>query len=532
MNPRSARLSRVGRGVVITALLAGSPARGAEIPWAIPDAPFRAAVKAKSAPSVPEAGYAIEFPELGQAMPNLADVVLLDGKGQNLAIAKIWRGEGQSGLLLARALPAGQEAFVYFGGKRPRRHTPWAPKTSLLLETRRLPSGTKLDDWPDLERGWKAATEIDGAGFVESIAHGENPFGESANFLSRYTGWLETDGKELTLYTLSSDASFVRVNDRLAFGWPGEHPARANANSVPRKEVSTSPGATRIDYYHAKLGGGRPAMVLGWIKDGRPETIPASAWLHPGATEVVRVEHAQGWPVPQAEISFRSYIGWNGLWLYETRGAVQPEPSSDWNVQWEWSDGAVHEGPKCERVLVGVKPLRVQIRIARGKAETRGAHRVAFSAIPRRASTQDPAELERYLELLSREDPARLSAETLTAGFQFLGEFGQDQIIGKWATAWLAKNPNLDDPLWIGGQLARLRSLAQVNPKQALADLRKLDSAARRKFSKELGLCELELLVFHLKDPNAGALANRIAFENANTDAGRLAKVRLGDLHR
>ncbi|HZJ13852.1 MAG TPA: hypothetical protein VFD27_02325, partial [Chthoniobacteraceae bacterium] len=262
----------------------------ADVPWAVADAPFRAVVKAKVAPENLETGYLIALPELGQTMSGAADVVLLDARGTYLPLAKVWRGEGQTVLLLAQSLPAGQEFFVYFGGNHARRQTPWNPKVSLLMETRRMPSGTKLDSWPDLEAAWKKAGEVDGADFVPAMAHGANPFGESVNFLTHYTGWLKTDDKKLSLYTVSSDASFVLVGDKYEFGWPGEHGPQVNAKTVSRKEVNTSPGATRIDYYHAAKGAHAPTMVLGRSVGGKDETIPASAWLHPGSMEIVRLE--------------------------------------------------------------------------------------------------------------------------------------------------------------------------------------------------------------------------------------------------
>ncbi|HEY2341977.1 MAG TPA: tetratricopeptide repeat protein, partial [Chthoniobacteraceae bacterium] len=49
---------------------------------------------------------------------------------------------------------------------------------------------------------------------------------------------------------------------------------------------------------------------------------------------------------------------------------------------------------------------------------------------------------------------------------------------------------------------------------------------------KELGMAELEILVFYLKDPAAVELGKRVAFENPNTDVARLAKIRIGDLYR
>src|SRR5579862_3931566 len=91
------------RGAALAALLFVAPfLRAADVPWAVPDAPFRALVHAnRTAPTSPDAGYAIELPELGQTMPTLADIVLLDARNQYLPLAKVWRGEGQRAVLLA-----------------------------------------------------------------------------------------------------------------------------------------------------------------------------------------------------------------------------------------------------------------------------------------------------------------------------------------------------------------------------------------------------------------------------------------------
>lgn len=501
--------------------------------WAIADAPFRAVVVGKEAANLPEAGVLIELPEFGQTLPELGDVVLTDAKGETLTVSRVWRGEGQRMLLLAQSLPPGKEAHVYFGGGRVRHVATWAPKTSLLLETRRFDdaANAKLDSWKEMEAAWKKAGAVDGVGFVPSISQGENPFGESENFLSHYAGWLKTDGKKLGLYTLSSDASFVLVGDRFEFGWPGKHGPGANAKTVQHKDITTASGLTRIDYYQAKFGDGQPVMVLGWMTGGM-QAIPASAWVHPGTTEMVRLEQVQGWPMPIPEVRLNRYIGWDGLWMYEAHCAMPGGGPAGWTISWEFSDGAKRSGATCDRVLFGNAPVRVVVRLQRGPDQESGVQRIDFKGNIKQALTSDPQAVSRYVSLLDEEDPAQLAASTLRGGFQFLDEFGSDQEVGKFAAAWLQKNPNVDDPLWIRGQLARLRVMAQGDPQQALAELRKIDSGARQKYAKELGMEELDLLVFYLKDPSCIPLAQQLSFQNANNEAGKLAKIRIGDLYR
>src|SRR5262245_15401602 len=70
-----------------------SSALAADPPWAIQDAPMRAAFRAANAPTTPEAGWLLEVPELGITTPTMSDVVLADAKGNQLPLAKISRME-------------------------------------------------------------------------------------------------------------------------------------------------------------------------------------------------------------------------------------------------------------------------------------------------------------------------------------------------------------------------------------------------------------------------------------------------------
>ena len=491
-------------------------------------ASFRAG---NTAPTIPEAGWLLEVPELGVTTPTMTDVVLTDAKGAQLPLAKISRMEGHQMLLLAQTIPKGQEVFVYYGGNRQRRELKWSPKVSLLMETRRLPGGSKIDDWPELESAWKSARESDGAGFVASIGQGENPFGDSANFLSHYTGLLRLPEKKATLYTISSDASFILANDKLLFGWGGKHNAQVNAKTVQKSAVSAPDGMVRIDYYHAKEGGGIPTMLLGWEKGGKLEAMPNDAWVHPGSTEAGPLEQVAGWPVPQPSARVASYVGYQGQWLFETECSLKGKVPAGWKARWEWSDGAVFEGDECHRVCVGPAPARVIVRLANGQQQTSGARQIEFGGTPHEASIEKDRDVERYLGLIEKEDPARLSAATIAGHLVLVSEFGTDQLLGRYGAAWVAKNNNQGDPLWLTAQLARIRSLAQTNPQGAIAEMHKFDLATRKKFP-QLAALEMDILVFGLKSGEAVQLAQRISFDQPNTDYARVAKVRIGDLYR
>ena len=501
--------------------------------WEVKGAPFRATIRLQEPPKNPEAGVAVELPDFGGNRPDLADVLLLDGQGVGQPVAPVWRGEGQRAIFLAKDLAAGKDAFVYFGGQTSRQSRVWVPKTSLLLETRRLPADPKIGSWQEMEKTWRSAPAVDGAGFVSTIYRAGNAFGESADFASHFTGWLATpDGGDLVLYTLSSDASFLLANGNPTLDWPGIHSPVADLKSVRTARVPCLPGFTKIDYYQAKIGGGESAAVLGWQKNGKFETIPQEAWLHPGTARIVKMESARGWPVPLIGVRFGSYIGYEGHWLSDVECFAPPDLPSDWTAEWRFEDGAIFTGAKCERVLAGNKPQRVTLKLRRGNDGIEAVKRLVLPDNLREASVKNPADLGWYLGLIDKENPALLAPPTLDAILPLLIEFADNEHIAKFAAAWLEKSHPPAGDLWFRAQMARFQSLAQNDPRRALEELKRLDPAARKKYAQLFALFELELRVFNLRDPAAEELARRIVFDFPESETATLAKIRVGDLFR
>ncbi|MGB8353622.1 MAG: tetratricopeptide repeat protein [Chthoniobacteraceae bacterium] len=507
--------------------------RAADTPWSVVDAPYRATVTLQTPAKFPDAGIAIQLPEFGQTRPDLGDVLLLDAKGRMQPLAATWRGEGQTALLLAKELNPGQQYYLYFGGGSIRSMQKWEPKTSLLMETRRLPENAKFDAWPDMQKTWNAATVVDGAGFVPSIYQAANPFGESANFVTHYTGWLQTSGSGgVTLYTLSSDASFVLVNDQFEFAWPGIHSPRADTATLHSKKIPVTSEFTRIDYYHAKVGNGDPATVLGWQRNGKTEAIPPDAWLHPGTAQLGKIEQRHGWPIPIVKAQADSYIGYADQWFFDAKFTLPDANTEGWTVEWQFDDGATVTGTDSRRIIVESRQHTVTVKLHRGNDVVSGEARFTFPDNIYAASINNPGDMAHYLDLLATETPSQLSKPTLNADMTLLCDFGTDTQIAKFATAWLSKNPTPDDPLWLPAQLARLRALASSDPKQALAELRAIDPLARNKYALQFNTLELDFMVFYLHDPAVADLANRMAFANPNSDSERIAKIRVGDSYR
>jgi tetratricopeptide (TPR) repeat protein len=531
------RVPLAAAALLVGPFLSRPPALAAPAPpagWAITDATFRFTCVARKPPSLPEAGWVVELPELGHTMPNSADVLLLDPAGKPVTVERGFRGDGMKVVLVAKGLQAGQEYAVYYGGARTRAVPMWTPKPGLFLEVRRMAPGTSVDSPDALEAAWKASSGVDGADYVSSIALNDNPYGEGANFLSRYRGWLKPGVMNLPLLIASCDASFLWINRKLEIAAPGLHGPELTLSKAAKKQVPILEQGVLVDFLHAKSGPGVASARFGYIREGNGVGLfEKEQWVTPGTTERVRLEHIQFGEIPPLLVKHRDYIGWDGLWLFDSEFKFGPGLPPDCTVAWDFTDGVKSDKPVAERVLFGLHPGGVIATLKRGADSLRIAFKFSVGGPVREASINNQAHLDRYLNKIAAEDLARVDAEALKGFFRFAREFGTEQQTGKVATAWIVRNPDPADPNWITGLVARLRATAQVEPKAALAELAKLPPAVAKKFLRELALFELETRVILLKDDSAVGFAQQLlpAFAQ-QPEVVQLIRTRVGDLYR
>jgi len=262
--------------------------------WDVADAPWRMKVQAAEEPGKKGCGWRIEVPDFGACRGDLEDLVLLGPNRREIALDVVWHGAGRKLVLLAEALPAeGKEAVLYFGGGKPRAFRRWAAERSLVLETRRLPEGADVTTFHGWQEAWRKSPAVDGADCVPSIYAGENPFGASRKFLSRYTGWLKVPKQGgYSFYTLSRERSWVMIDGTAALAWTKTDPPPLDPRQVPVKEVSLREGFARVEYCHAVGDREDPSMVLGWNRGegGKLVTIPPPAWVRPGTVKAGAIE--------------------------------------------------------------------------------------------------------------------------------------------------------------------------------------------------------------------------------------------------
>ena len=507
-------------------------------PWSVPDAPYRASVRLKNAPEVPEAGIEINMQEFGQTRPDLGDLLLTDRAGTPQPLAKIGRRTGGRILLLAQKLEPETPYFLYFGGGVQRTSPGWAPKTRLLMETKPAPDDLKFDSLASWQAAWTKSPEAPGAAFVNQIYHGGNPFGPNANFLTHYSAYLRVpQAREITFYTLSSDCSFVVVNGQEQFGWPGQHSPQTSPSTVCKKTVACPAGLVKIDYYAAK-GDVPPGerleapTVLGWQLPDHFETIPPEAWIHPGLAQVGAIHSADGQlPLPRANVT--SFIGFGGQWLYETQFELRPPQAlAGYSATWKFEDGASVTGTAGRRILTGKEAQLLQCSLTHNGSTLNVPLLIAVPDHLQRASVNDPGDVAHALALIAAEPAAGLTPEAIRTRLVFVCEYGSDQEIARLAAQW--PEPPQKDALWMAVRLALLRAHAQTDPAQAKQEFytlsQTLDPALRKTYADELSMAEMDLLVFCLRDADGFGRLTQIAFQN--TALSLVAKIRIGDLHR
>jgi tetratricopeptide (TPR) repeat protein len=528
------KLRRAGWIAAGFAVVAGAAGIAAPKDWRVPDAPHRAVVRLEKAPESAESGILIELPETGAAREDLRDLVLVDAAGAPQPLSRVYRAPGQNILLLARSMTPGTDYHLYFGGNRARISPDWQPKVGLMVETRRMAEAEVPRDFAAMEALWRRSEDSDGAGFISGLNLTQNPFGHSNGFVTRITGYLKPPpGRDsAVLHTLSSDASFVAVNGRLALEWPGRHSWKIAPSQLRTAEVEFDGAPVKVEYYHAKGNDGQSAvMFLGW-RDGGPVAIPPKQWLHPGSVSLGPIESADGRPFPVPELRARSYFGFEGQWLFEVEYRLREDLPEGWNVTWLFDDGGSSAKPSGRRVFVSHAKQRARVRLVRGAESVEAAATVTFPDGLPNVGVRDRKEIASYAAAMEAEPAENLSRRTLKGYLTLLVQYGSDPQIARFAAPWLAADRRFEDPITAKVFAASFYAAAERDPAGAAAALKAVDGGVRQRFAAEFALLEADLSAFYLKDPGAPQRVGGAAFGFGESDTARWLRIRAGDAYR
>ena len=180
--------------------------------------------------------------------------------------------------ILFELLPGVDTCEIYYGNPQaPAPEAGWEPQRGLILQTLPYTAGG-YNNWAQAEETLRRAGPPFGAGPVDRVFHGHNPFGPSQRFISIYEGSLYCPvAGTYTFATTSGNASFLFINGQRVVDWPGQHGPVGDARH--NREVALEAGLARLRYVGI-FTGGQPASVAAWKLPGSQnfEVIPKSAF--------------------------------------------------------------------------------------------------------------------------------------------------------------------------------------------------------------------------------------------------------------
>jgi len=168
--------------------------------------------------------------------------------------------------IIFQMVPNTRTYEIYYGNPdAPAPEGDWEPRRGLILETRPY-TGGRYNNWAQARETASRSGPPFGAGPVERVFHGYNPFGPSRRFISIYEGWLFCPSQgTYSFATTSGNASFLFINGQRVVEWPGRHGPVADARH--HGEVVLPKGLARFRYL-AIFAGGRPTSVAAWKPPG------------------------------------------------------------------------------------------------------------------------------------------------------------------------------------------------------------------------------------------------------------------------
>jgi TolA-binding protein len=479
----------------------------------------------------------VTFRTSGRTQTGGADIRVVSGI-EELARKIVFSGPGD---LCTIAFPVrrgmGHVWIYYDNPKAVPPKTPWEPDAGLWMETRRF-SGGGAENLGLIMRTISKSQPVYGAGRVDQVFHGYNPFGPSEEFVASYKGWLvcPKDGE----YEFASGAagpSYLVIDDGIVAG-------RGGGGSPGRAEVSgkktLKAGSHSFEYYTIQRNAQRVVMTAAWrvAGQGRYEAIPASAFA--GAIRGKLGEYEIHNEMFAPDFSWRNmgeaFVGERPLIKMQFKDETSATTSAR---SWDFGDGIDSRDSAPTHIYLDPGDYKVTLRLTIRGQETACSQNVHVNRAWSEQVTRQPDTADSYAAIIKSYSFDKLSAPTLQAALLVFEEAKDWDAFGKAAREAakpekLAKFPA--DTIADVALLIAMRYRDSLrNPEGAVGVLREAEKQARRPSDKARLALEIGDTYFYNFDdvPKAQAEYLRVARQYAADDKlkVRLANIRLGDTY-
>jgi tetratricopeptide (TPR) repeat protein len=209
-----------------------------------------------------------------------------------------------------------------------------------------------------------------GRGFVDAVFHGGNPFGNSDNYLSIYTGYFSVPKQgKYKFATASDDASFLSVDDKLVVTWSGKHNVWASGGYRGRfrQEVDLAKGVHSFRYDHIEYTHAQVAAA--YIQRPGEKRLGVLKFQMPEQARVINVERKGGEYEPFVVIRETGEIDAAGTLYMVVTDLFAMKGASDY--EWETGDGNRVKGRKARHIYLweGIYPITLHYTV-KGKKKS------------------------------------------------------------------------------------------------------------------------------------------------------------------
>ena len=420
----------------------------AAAPWQAQGWSHRALVEVAEGGSHNTVVAAVGVTHAGVMQDDADDVRVFDDRGAAVPYEVAFHDPRRRTLLLVRGRPGGKLA-VYFGNADaavdPMRAvrdvvgTPragpgaggWVPRAGLVLTTMRRPVGEPNPTSVETMRALIAASPgVDGAALVPTISHGLNPFGDSDNYISVYSGWLDVPrGGRYGFCTASNEASFSFLDGKDLIHWPGRHTEDRGRHGEQATTVDVEAGPHHVTYLHEDVALYQVAF-LGWRPPGNGgwDVIPADRWVRPHPAKVLGYEEwvdgtARATVMPTVELvdSVWPKTRASGQWTRYDFGVGTA--AEGWEATWRFGDGATATGTRVTHVYLAVGDYQVEVEATqRGGARVKRSWPVRVYPVEHMEEPYRAGDLREYAKLVAATDPAALTGAAAVEAALLLDE--------------------------------------------------------------------------------------------------------------
>jgi len=486
-----------------------------------------------------------QFRDFGNLKKDASDVRVVDEQGKPVPSRVVFYHPRLYCLVAFEPEDTAWRGYVYYGNPNaPKPDSSWEPRSGLFLRTYRR-KGDGLNNWQQMQDTIRRSfAEPDGAGFRASIFDGYNPFGSSLDYVSYYDGWFYASRTgTYRIATISDDASFVFVDNKLVTQWPGVHGVGGGMHGEQGGPVDLPAGAHHVQYYHVQLSATAVAE-LAWTLPGEklPRVMMPNDYLPAFETEAglqeflndpITVEF-NATPLGTLEYGGYRYI----LWRF---GDVSGAPGSPAAAsQWDFGNGLTSNarGPLVWFLHPG--DYEVTLRTTLGRGETRSVKQwIRVADLLQLDMSAKPDAFDRAALAMGEYSIGGLSEDDRRAILTLLVYRAKNDTIEKLCRAWLDDVYRKKSPVPVDVVLELGRVLTDGRKKYADAEA-VYDEATRLlrpddTFGYQVYLALGELRVRYLKKYDAAIVALEIARQQVkakNEIYRRRIAIALGDACR